>query len=1166
MNASLSALFLLCRAPRCGYIVSPSLLPAQVQNGRLEIIAQDPSGAFVSGAKVSVRDLRRGTSFGNPIITDASGLAFYPSIRPSDYEITVEAAGFRKSVVSGLELNSSQTVRETVILEIGAVTESIAVEANAVQVNSSDATIGRTVNLRSIDSLPQLGRSPLSLVAFLPGASVDPSDSTFTRINGARQGSNNSRLDGIDVNDAVTPRLGLSLTAVNTDSLEEVRIITNGGKAEYGRNAGGQVELTTRSGGNQYHGGAFNFLRNQVLNANPYFNNASRTARPVFTQNIFGGQMGGKIIKDKFFFFGNFQGRRTIQGTVRNRTVLTPEAKAGIYRWVANGVTNSFNIGANDPNGRGLDPKMRELTALLPNPNNTDVGDTLNTAGFRFNVSTPSLEYQGTGKLDYVITPTHRVFFRYSRQFNESVDALNGAEQRYPGLPDGKQGGIRWGFGIGDDWVISPTLVNEFRIGRQSATVEFIRPYRDSGIAVQSNLYTDPINNGLGQGRNSPVIDLTDNLTILRGKHTFKAGFTFRRILQYGYNFGGIYPDVSLSRTSPGNAPAATFGPQGLSSANRQIFEGLFNDVLGRVGQVSQTFYSDLKTFQEAGTPRVRNTVFKDYGIFFQDDWKLTSRLTLNIGLRWEYFGVPREINGFQGSVDRIADLNTVANISNTIIQRTSTWYNDDKNNFAPRFGFAWSPFKNSKTIVRGNWGLFYDRIVGATSSLVDGNTPGFAQATQSFPNGAGGTVRTVSNLAAADLPVKPGTPVTNLPLNRNTSVVVFNPNLRTGYLQQINFGVQQQIGKGSVLDVGFVRTAGTKLFNWQDINQPRIYGDYLNSFKELQAFSASGSAVGANNTLARLFGGAQAAVTALGATNLAQGLAGTVADNIDRTASNQARFAPAGVSDFYFRNFPQYNQVVYGFNGGSSSYNSLQVTFQHKTRNALAVVNYTFSKSIDNSSVDGNGFNAPVDNYNYVNNRGRADFDRPHSFNFTGSYTLPFGKGQRFLSNSNGLLDRVVGGWTIGSLAVVQSGSVFSVTSGRRTLGSTLNTYANYSGDRTIGSPIKDGRGVQFFTPEDIARFTFPGAGEIGNTGRNAFRGPGLFNMDASIVKPIAITERFKLQYRAELYNMWNRANFGLPGNSIVTPTTFGRISGTVNTSSGTGARVMQMALRLDF
>ena len=1148
------------------FVFAASLLPGQVLNGRLEIVVQDSTGAAVVGAKVIVKDVRRDAVLTGARQSDETGTALFPSMPPSEYKITAEAAGFRQGVISGLELTASQTLKQVVVLEVGAVTESVTVEATAVAVNVSDATIGRTVNLKSIDTLPQLGRSPLSLVAFVPGASVDPSDPTFTRINGARQGSNNSRLDGIDVNDAVVPRLGLSLTAVNTDSLEEVRIITNGGKAEYGRNAGGQVEMSTRSGGNQFHGSAFDFLRNTSLNANPWFNNANGVARPVFIQNIFGGQGGGRIIRDRLFFFGNFQGRRTTQGVTRQRTVLTAEAKQGLYRYNLGGL-QSFNIATSDPSGRGIDPKMRALMALMKDPNNNDVGDGLNTAGFRFNVPAPSKEYQGTGKIDYVVSQSHRAFFRYSRQFNESVDTLNNAEQRYPGLPDGAQGGTRWGWGAGSDWTINSHLINEFRVGRQSATVDFIRPYRTSGIAVLSNLYTDPINSALGQGRNSPVVDLTDNLTILKGKHNFKTGITFRRVLQYGYNFGGIYPNVDLSRTSAGNAPAATFGPQGLSSANRQIFEGLYNDVLGRVGNVTQTFYSDLATFQDGGTPRVRNTVFKDYGIFFQDDYKVKSNFTINVGLRWEYFGIPKELNGFQGSFDRIGDLNTTAQINNLTIKKSNSWYNKDSNNFAPRFGFAYDIFKDGKTVLRGNWGMFYDRIIGATASAVDGNTPGFALNLTTFPNGAAPTTPVaVNSLAANDQPAKPAAPVTLTPVTRVPTITVFNPNLRTGYLQQINFGVSRQLRPGTVLDVGYVRTAGVKLFAFQDINQPRIQGDFLTAFKELQAFSANGTAVSASNTLAKMFGTAQAAVTALGATNLAQGLAGTVADNLDRTASNFARYGAGGVSDFYLRNYPQFNQVQYGTNLGSSSYNSLQITVSHRTKNASAVMNFTKSRSIDNISVDGNGFTNTVDNYNFVNNRGRSDTDRPAAFNFSGSYSLPFGRGQRFASGGNGFLNRIIGDWTFGMLSIIQSGNPFSVSGGRRTAGSNFSQYANYSGSRTIGDVVKDGRGVQFFTPEEQARFTFTGAGELGNSGRNSFRGPRFMNFDSSIVKPIALTERVKLQYRLEMYNMFNHANFAVPNANIVTTSTFGRISGLSNTSSGTGARVMQMALRVEF
>ena len=421
-----------------------------------------------------------------------------------------------------------------------------------------------------------------------------------------------------------------------------------------------------------------------------------------------------------------------------------------------------------------------------------------------------------------------------------------------------------------------------------------------------------------------------------------------------------------------------------------------------------------------------------------------------------------------------------------------------------------------------------------------------------------------MNTLAAADLPAKPGAPITNQPVTRVPSVVVFNPNLRTGYLQQINFGVQHQVSRNTVLDVSFVRTMGTKLFGFLDMNQPRIYGDFLNSFNELETFRATGAPVSAGNTLSRLFGGAAAAVTRVGATNLQQGLAGTVADNLDR--NNYQLYAAAGVSPFYLRNYPQYNQMIYGDNFHSSSYNSLQTALTHRARNAIVTVNYTYARSIDNGSTDGNGFTSPVDNFNLVNNRSRSDTDRPHVVNLIGSYSLPFGKGQRFVSSANGFVHRLIGGWEIGGVSVIQSGTVFSVTGARRTVGSALNTYANYSGDRTLGDTQKVGSGVLFFTPEQVTGFTFAGAGQIGNSGRNSFRGPGFFNMDVSLVKRIPVTDRMRFTFRAEMYNALNHANFANPGASIVTPATFGRISATVTTSSGTGARVAQMALRFDF
>jgi hypothetical protein len=1138
--------------------------PAQVSTSRLEGQVTDQSGAAVVGATVTAINARTQASLA--MKTNEQGFYIFPSLAPSTYRLTVEVAGFRKAQVEKIELNVSVSVTENVRLEVGSVAESVTVEASALRVQTTDAQIGRQVTLRDIDTLPQLARGPLALVAFVPGASVNPGDTTFTRINGNRQGSNNVKLDGIDANDAVVPRLGLSLTSVNTDSVEEFRIVTNGGKAEYGRNAGGQVEMITRSGTNRFSGNLFEYLRNTKLNANNFFSNSAGVPRPVFIQSIFGGSIGGPVIKDKMFFFFNYQGRRTAQQTERNRTVLSAEARQGIFRWrvPGSGELRSFNIVSGDPLGRGMDAKTRELIGLLPASNNSDVGDGLNTLGFRFNNPSGSRENQLTGKIDHNLTSAHRLFFRYSRQENSFIDALNNADAAFPGRPQGTQGGIRWGYSIGSDWSIQPTLINEFRFGHQSASVDFLRPDRIKGPQIVPNLYTNPILAAFAQGRNSPVYDFTDNMTWVKGKSTWKWGVTIRHTLQYGWNDAGAFPNISLS-TANANVPASTIGPNGaavIATADRQRFESLYNDILGNVSSTAVTYYSNLQQFQAAGTGRIRNLKFMDYGSFVQNDYKLKPNLTVNIGLRWDVFAAPQEMDGFQGELDKIGQVNDAARINDFKVGRASAWYKTDWQNWAPRLGFAWDPFRDGKTSVRGGYGMFFDRIVGATSSLVDGNTPGFTQP--------------LTNLAGLDFPV--GTRVSDNPripaqpatvplqnaVNRNASVVVFRPDIPTGYTHQLNLVVQREMLKNTIVDVGYVRTQGHALFAWRDMNQPRIYGDFLTSFQELQAFQASGRAPSANNTLVRLFGTPATAVTRLGATTLSQNLAGSAADTVDRTFF--ATMATAGVSEYYFRNFPQYNQFIYGDAIGRLWYDSLQLSVRRTTGNLRTSMNYTLSKSIDNGSVDGNGFTAPIDNANLNLNRGRGDFDRPHSFNWTASYILPFGKGQRWMSSAPAVVNQVFGGWELGMLGLWQSGTVMTASSGRRTAPSSSNTWINYSGSRNIGALERRGDGVYFFTPSQVSELTasasFPLAGEIGTSGRNSFRGPRFFNTDLSLVKRFHMPwERHYVNFRAEIYNFFNNPNFGQPGFSIATPQTFGRISSTVG-----NARIWQMALRYDF
>jgi hypothetical protein len=1149
-----------------------AFLFAQVQSARLEGTVQDSSGAVIPGAKLVVTNER--TKVQQEAQADAQGFYIFPLLQPGLYSLGVEAAGFRKATVTNIELNVGVTVRQDVPLEVGTVSDSIVVESSTVRVQTTEGTIQRAVTLRDIDSLPQLGRNPIVLATYQPGVQINPGDTSFSRVNGLRQGSNNNTLDGIDVNDSVLPRLGLTLNATNTDSVEEFRIITNGAKAEYGRNAGGQVELITRSGTNSPHGNLFWYHRNTDFNANDFFNKATpgraETPRPKFLQSQFGGSFGGPIYipkvyngRDKFFFFFNFQGVRTVQQVVRNRTVLTPEAKRGIFRWITPGQTavQSANILELDPRRRGIDPAVARNLALLPDPNNTDVGDRLNTAGFRFNAPANSENEQLTFKTDYNLTPTHRVWFRYSRfRTLTPADTLNNAEATFPGQPSGSQGGLRWGYAAGSSWTIKPWLVNELIVGHQESSVEFfrVRSLFAGQALIASNLFTDPIPTGFGSRRNSPVEQLTDNLSILRGKHSFKTGLRYSMTTQLSSSDANIWPTINLAQTF-GNAAPGNIGPTGgaIAAADRTRFDNLYNDLLGRPNVINTTFYSDLAQFQQVGTPRDRNFKFHDWSFYFQDDWRINNRLTVNLGLRYEFFSVPREKSGLQGNIVQAAAglVHAAGNISDLTVQKGLAWYQNDFNNLAPRFGFAWTPF-GDKTSIRGSWGIFYDRVIGATANDVDGNMPGFAAAQQVQPNQqVGSDLRLADNPA---FPARPASPILTLPATRGqATLALFDPFFRSPYVMQMNFTVQREVLRNTVLEVGYVGNRGIKQLADINYNQTRIYDGFLAAFTELNALRAN---TPATNPIVRMFGGnAAQAVSTIGATNLQQGNVGAAANTID--TSNYTRYATGGVGQFYLRNFPQFQTVAVATNAGRTYYDSLQASVRRSVGAVRFSVNYTWSKTLDNISVDGSGFTSPVDNFNLRLNRGRSDIDRTHTLNWTASYFLPIGKGRLLLGNLPGWADSLIGGWELGSLGILTSGPVMTVSSGLSTGPTGNNTWANFSGpDRGIGTVDKTS-GVRFFSPAEIAMFSQPVAGFIGSSGRNAFRGPKFFNTDISLVKRFKLGEKVSVVLRGEGYNLINNVNFATPGLNLQTPQSFGVISGTVG-----NARILQTALRVEF
>ncbi|HKD08410.1 MAG TPA: hypothetical protein VKB79_21090, partial [Bryobacteraceae bacterium] len=797
-----------------------------------------------------------------------------------------------------------------------------------------------------------------------------------------------------------------------------------------------------------------------------------------------------------------------------------------------------------------------------------NVGDGLNTAGFQFNNPVPSLEDQFTIKGDHRVTDNNSLFLRWSWQRNSSIDNLNSADATFPGQVQGSQGGHRWGFSAGYTATIGSTMVNNFTAGHQSASVMFDRPNRPAGpvFLFQSGWTSIPYTS-FAQGRNSPVNQFNDALSKTWGKHTFKVGASLEFTQQYGYNYQGVYPNVSTAVANGASVPAG-IAPAGLTASQSTNFNNLYNDLLGRVSSVALTYYSNLATYQQPGTPLSHTLNYNYFGYFAQDEWRLNRKLTLNYGLRWDYYGSPHEINGQQGVLSGASMVNGVNNIDNLAIQKSGQWYNRDLNNFAPRLGFAYDPFGDGKTAIRGGYGFFFDRTIGAAVSDVDQTTPGFSYAATTFPDANGADLR-YSQGIPTPTPPSPTPTLQPAPTRGITSVYLINPNIRSGYVESYNLTIQRQLPWNNTLQVAYVGNEGIKLFFNRNVNQPVITPDFVTSWNQLAAYAANTStAVPASNLFVQVYGTPAAAVSAVGSSNLSLANVGTVINTLD--VSGYAKLQAAGFSEYYFRHYPQFQNVYLGTNDGRSYYNSLQVRFAHNSRNLQVAVNYTWSKSMDNISVEGNGFTSVVDNYNLRLNRAVSDYDRPHSLNANFTYTLPIGAGQKFGGNMPKVLNTLIGGWNLGGYLIDQSGNPFSVSSQHSTLpGGT--TYATFSGSSTtsFGGLYYTGSGPFYYTPAQVADFTTTPAFGVGNAGRNVFRNPWFNELDLSLIKSFRITERQSVSFRAEAFNVFNHPNFGFTSSNlnITTPASFGKFSTTLGTQNGsTSARTLQLALRYDF
>lgn len=1012
-------------------------------------------------------------------------------------------------------------------------------------------------------------------------------------MNGARDRAWNFTLDGIDMNEvSAGGGIGNNPIRVNPESVEEMKIITSNPSAEYGRNSGAQVAMVTRSGGNDLHGNLFWFYRTPRLNANEWENNINNVGKANFVQNIYGGSIGGKIIRNKLFYFGNWQDLRAARSVNVSATVLTDSARQGIFRYATSGrnlpagvagasvdasgnplvPVATYNIVTNDPARRGIDKTVAGLVAQTPTPNNYFAGDGLNYGTFNFRPTETEVQRDLTGKFDYILNDRNHVYYRvYGGNQDTLCDGVNGGLPNVPGAPC-LVNTIRRPRNHALNWRYTPTAAttNEFVAGYSRYLFDFPNPFQDPNAITLIAPYTVPMATTFGNARELRTFQFVDNFSWFRGKHAWKFGTNIRLVqhLDKRGSVGGqnTAPQVSLnSRTVNTVDPAAFNLPPGINQTNdRAQLETMINFLLARVGNVSQGFVAQGDKFV-AGTFDFDSRYY-EYDFYIQDTWKVKKAFTIDFGLRLDARMAPRAGGNQPLLVPNIVPA-AGAPASDTLRwQEAKTLWKDDWNNWGPSVGFAWDPFGTSKTSIRGNYRLAYDRVpTFLISSAILPNMPGSTTSVVDTAFGAAG-----GRLADLRLqqPTRSPNDLRQPTAFSNANNTVVDPNFETPQTNMWSFGVQRELFRQTVLEVNYIGRRAHNLLGAYNVNQAEIFRNgFVDAYKTVKAGGESplmNSIFAADSRRGAAESGSQL-VRRLFAANLSlSGVAGLASTIAAQPQSGTSLTNASGVGKYFFYPYPQFSGGLSVIDSNDfSTYHSLQATVDRRfTRGASLQVSYTLSKSLDTRSFDpaftiaGSGstataVNTPFDIFNRRLNYALSDFDRTHSVTSNFVLELPFGRGHRLAGNSGSWINRVLGGWQVSGLFRVTSGRPFSVFAGSNTFSSVTGSFANCSGcTRADGEVHEEGGLIWYLRPEERARYTAPAAGELGSTGRNFLRGDGFFNLDASLNKKTNITERLKLELRADLSNITNTPSFGAPTVSI-TDATFGRIRATVSSTA---------------
>jgi hypothetical protein len=1251
--SSVGRLILLTSLALTIFALSAISISAQAVSGVTGVV-KDAAGAIVPGVKVTLLDTKTARSFDTT--TNENGTYTFTNIPPGEaYRLTFMGTGFQTLVMNNITLGVAKTETYDAVITAGNVSAVVDVTASGTgdTLNTTDPSIGNVIDTRQLRELPiQIRSSPAALIGLQPGVVGNNVGTGSTNrvgsVIGSRADQGNITVDGIDANDQATGQFAATVGNAPVDSIQEFRAVTVNPSASEGRSSGGQVQLVTKSGTNQFHGSLREYNRNEKFAANSFFNNRSGVARPKLNRNQFGGSLGGplpfpnfgehdpgdpwwKSGRDRLFFFFDYEGRRDAQAVSYLRTVPLPHFRNGGLAYISGDPNTCAGARLNtnpscitiltpgqvaqlDPLGIGPNAALLSfINSRYPAPNDLTAGDGLNTGGFRFNAPSSRSDDTYTTRFDSVINNRQKVFVRFNIARRNQTDTVNSVAAQFPGDPTAALIVVKdWSLAAGHSWSITNNLFNQFTIGNSHSGLDFPNDFHPSfPTEFTFGTLSAPFAGIDTQSRNVDTPTIRDDMTWTHGSHTFFFGGMFKPIK----SVSGLVNDLNFATVGLGgnlDALDESVRPNNITSGTAN-FDASMAFLLGRLAQVDTNFTYDVNgTANAPGTGKVRDFRYNEYEYYVQDNWKLLKDLTVNLGLRYQYYSPPYEANGFQAGND--VDINTLfpLRLSNaaagiagdsaepfltySLIGKANNarpYYKGDKNNFAPRIGFAWSPsssngflksvFGDRKTSIRGGAAVVYERTAGALTFIQD-------QLSYLFDNsnstvlGTGDPFTDLANdprfTGITSLPIQNSAPVItnpNTPFVENGSpfgnaIGSFNyaiaQNFQTPYSYEYSLGFQRELPGNFLLDVSYAGRLGKKLFTQADAAQVVNFRDPVSGQTLFDALNSIQSQLIAGKTSSQItlqpffqnqspLGLGAPCETFLHAnfscTRLAAALFGSLIARGDSGDTVQGLFANGllrpnvGISG-------QFSDNLYITNLGHSRYDGLLVSLQKRFSQGLQFdFNYTYSFSKDNNSSVGNTVIGALV-YDLTNpdiGYGPSDFDIRHLINANFIYELPFGRGKWLGGSANSFVNSLIGGWQVSGIYTYRSGLPFSVGTNSFPLSFTLETPAVLVGDPNVlrGNINTTGANINFFGDTAAAASALGAFSPVqnGKTGsRNVLRGPSFWNVDLSLAKNFKLPwEGQRIQLRMDAFNALNHNVFANPGVSL---------SGSLNFVSGKG------------